>query len=154
MGNWFNKDILREKLSTKEKINLYEDVRDLREDLEFFNLYIKRNKKSKFNFSISFNKGLNTSFLTYLYTKSYGYHLDALESLYTEYLVAVHFFKTLYGEEDEVVYSDDDLRDIYNHFLSLHEIKLEDYVTDFIGCSRGCMDVSSKIIEMMKNKEE
>lgn len=153
MVNWLNKNILREKLSVTEKINLYEDVRNLREDLEFFNLYIKRNKKSKFNFNLSFTNGLSTSFLTYLYTRSYGYHLEELESLYTEYLVASHFFKTLYDEEDEVVYSDEDLKNIYNHFLNLHEIKLEDYVSDFIYCSRGCMDVSSKIIKMMKKEE-
>lgn len=150
MKNWLNKNELWEKLSDEERKSFYNEVRELEEDLEFFNLYIKRNKKSKFDFNISFSKGLNTSFLTYLYTKSYGYKIRELETLYSEYLVACHFFKTLYEEEDEIVYSDEDLKDIYNHFLNLHELKLENYVTDFIGCSRGCTDVYSKILELVK----
>ena len=152
MQNWMNKDELWTIIPRKEKDTFYEVVRDLKEDLEFFNLYIKRNKKSNFNFEISFSKGMNTKFLNYLYTKSYGYHLDELEKIYIEYLVATHFFSTLYEREDEVVYTDDLLKRIYNHFENLHEMNLEDYVSDFIGCSRGAMDVSSKIIKLKKGE--
>lgn len=152
MGNWLKRDEIFEKLSEKDKEDFYSIVRDLKEDLEFFELYIGRNKKSNFSFKISFTKGLADSFLTYLYTRSYGYKNSELEALYAEYLLVGHFFKTLYEEENEVVYSDEDLKAIYNHFLYLHEIRLEDYVSSFIGCSRGCVDVVSKIYELIEEE--
>ena len=96
MKNWLEENELWDKLSKNDKETFYEDVVNLKEDLEFFTLYLKRNKKSKFNFNISFSKGLNTKFLNDLYTKSYGYHIDYLEKLYKEYLIAIHFFNTLY----------------------------------------------------------
>ena len=148
MKNWLEENELWDKLSKNDKETFYEDVVNLKEDLEFFTLYLKRNKKSKFNFNISFSKGLNTKFLNDLYTKSYGYHTNYLEKLYKEYLIAIHFFNTLYDAECEVVYNEDTLKTIYNHFLNLHSMKLEDYVGDFIGCSRGCMHVSSEIIKL------
>lgn len=148
MKNWLEENELWDKLSKNDKETFYEDVVNLKEDLEFFTLYLKRNKKSKFNFNISFSKGLNTKFLNDLYTKSYGYHTDYLEKLYKEYLIAIHFFNTLYNTECEVVYNEDTLKTIYNHFLNLHSMKLEDYAGDFIGCSRGCMHVSSEIIKL------
>lgn len=150
MSNWLKRNEILEKLSKRDMENFYSTVMELKEDLEFFELYIKRNKKSNFNFKISFTKGLADSFLTYLYTKSYYYKTSELEALYAEYLLVEHFFKTLSDEEDEIVYSEEDLKAIYNHFLYLHEIKLEDYVSSFIGCSRGCMDIVDKIHKFLE----
>lgn len=150
MAKWLEQNELYKMLSNNEKENFYSEVRDLKEDLEFFNMYMRRNKKSNFSFKVSFTRGLADSFLTYLYTKSYCYHNDDLEKLYSEYLVAKHFFMTLYEEEGEVVYTENDLKKIYNHFLFLHEIKLEDYVNSFIGCSRGCIGVMGKIQRLVK----
>lgn len=150
MSNWLKRNEILEKLSKRDMENFYSTVMELKEDLEFFELYIKRNKKSSFNFKISFTKGLADSFLTYLYTKSYCYKTSELEALYAEYLLVEHFFKTLSDEEDEIIYSEEDLKAIYNHFLYLHEIKLEDYVSSFIGCSRGCMDIVDKIHKLLE----
>jgi hypothetical protein len=136
-------------LTKTEQATFYKEVRDLREDLEFFNLYIKRNKKSSFSFTLTFTQGLSMPFLNELYS-SYGYNTRYLETLYAEYLVVKHFFNTLYDEETEVFYSDKDLKDIYEYFLNMHSIKLEDYVSSFIGCSRGCNAVHTKVLELIK----
>lgn len=145
MKNWLNKTELWDKLSNKDKETFNGIIRDLREDLTFFNLYIKRNKKSEFNFNISFSKGMCSNFLDDLYKKSYGCQISELESIYRDYLIVKHFFKTLEESEDEIVYTDMDLKEIYYHFLNLHEIDLKDYISDFIGCSRMCNKVSKNL---------
>ena len=53
MKNWLEENELWDKLSKNDKETFYEDVMNLKEDLEFFTLYLKRNKKSKFNFNVS-----------------------------------------------------------------------------------------------------
>lgn len=136
---------LRIYLSSEEMDNAQKMAIDLKEDITFFKLYMNRNKKSCFSFDVTFSKGLCNKFLNDLWENNYKYSIEELNILCMEYIIVKKIMETL--DLDKKHYSKEEIITIYNYFLTTYNMKLEDYVTDFINCSISC----SKILEELRN---
>lgn len=68
----------------------------------------------------------------------------------SDYYLAENCFKAITGEtiESSMKYDMNTLKAIKNYFLSIHGMKLEDYVSCFIGCSYSCKEVLKVMNEL------
>ena len=117
----------------------YKKLFALQEDIEFFNLYMKRNKKSEYELVVKVKISAGRVFEDVW--RKYGYGTDTLLGI---------IFKDMYDGTD--IYSDDEIRSFKFSFEMYEETKMEDYISDFIDCSRGCMNVA-KQLESLEIKE-
>ena len=116
---------------------------DLKEDITFFKLYMNRNKKSCFSFNVTFSKGFCNRFLNDLWKDNYQYFIEELDELCMEYMIVRNIMETL--DLNNNYYSNQEIVTIYNYFLTTYDMKLEDYVTDFINCSISCTAIINKL---------
>lgn len=132
----------------------YKDIRELAEDLQFFDMYIKRNKKSKFQFKIIFTDGITRNFLIDLY-KNYSYNFDQeyIEKIYILYNSAKMIMDQLYNIDDpntKQYFSDEEIKEFSKMLKEYYNMNLSDYTGDFIGCSMGCSVVAEKLEKICK----
>jgi len=132
-------------LPLSEQTTLHEEARDLCEDLMFFKLYMNRNKKSNFEFNVSISKGMANKFLEKLWVSFYGRRAVEKEvlELVTAYKV-VKLLMVLLNNETNNMLSNVQIKSVVDHFAYC-EIKLSDYVGDFVGCSQACTSVIKKL---------
>lgn len=84
--------------------------------------------------------------------KKYGYGTDkdSIERTFAEITLLDAVFVDLNDGTD--IYSDDEIRSFKSSFEMYDETKMEDYISDFIGCSHACMDVARQL-ELLGTKE-
>lgn len=146
-------------LSKDERESFWQELRDLQEDIQFFRLFMKRNKKSMFQFDVLFTNGITNKFLIHLWDLYGRYDNDeCIQYILTEYKVAKRLMEQVYEKGPNEKYAVNDMEEtrlnrekkmqIVAYFMNKHKLKLSDYVSDFIGCSKGCAGVSSELIEI------
>lgn len=136
-------------LRSDEYSTLYEKANLLKEDIEFFTLFMKRNSCSGFSFGLSIRKGMCVNLIDDLYSSYYRYNLDELSVMLTEYYVAKRLIENL-GNGDGELFSRSTQKEIVKYFKKNHDIDLVDYVDDFIGCSMGCSIVQEKLSKLQE----
>lgn len=127
-----------------------EKLLTLQEDIEFFNLYMKRNKKSGYELAVKVKVSAGRVFDDVWRKYGYGTDTDSIERTFAETTLLSVIFKDMYDGTD--IYSDNEIRSFKFSFEMYEETKMEDYISDFIDCSRGCMDVA-KQLESLEIKE-
>ena len=128
----------------------YETVKQLKEDLEFFSIYISRNKKTRLGFTlIPFAGG---AFRCYkdVYG-AYGYYPDCIENTYCICSLMDSIITDIYHESNG--YTEEEIVDFAEFLKDEIGLKLEDYVSDFIGCSHGVASVRKKLCEILYGEE-
>lgn len=128
----------------------YKKLFALQEDIEFFNLYMKRNKKSEYGLVVKVKIGAGRVFDDVWRKYGYGTDENSIERTFAEITLLSVIFKDMYDGTD--IYSDDEIRSFKFSFEMYEETKMTDYISDFIGCSRGCMNVA-KQFELLETKE-
>lgn len=144
MGNYNDKFVFMTEEQKHEKF--YQTAEDLQEDLVYLQLYVKRNHKSPFRFDvIPSGSCMDFRFWNDLFRYSYGGHteIEYVRNMLSDYYLVKNFFEAINGEtiESDVRYNGNTLKAIKSYFLSMHGIKLEDYVSCFIGCSHACDEI-------------
>ena len=127
-----------------------EKLLTLQEDIEFFNLYMKRNKKSGYELVVKVIVSAGRAFDDVWRKYGSGTDKDSIERTFAETTLLSVIFKDMYDGTD--IYSDDEIRSFKSNFEMYNETKMEDYISDFIGCSRGCMDVARQL-EMIETED-
>ena len=128
----------------------YKKLFALQEDIEFFNLYMKRNKKSEYELVVKVKVSCGRVFEDVWKKYGYGTDKDSIERTFAETTLLSVIFEDMYDGTD--IYSDDEIRSFKFSFEMYDETKMEDYISDFIGCSHGCMDVARQL-ELLETKE-
>lgn len=128
----------------------YKKLFALQEDIDFFNLYMKRNKKSEYGLVVKVKIGAGRAFDDIWKKYGYGTDKDSIERTFAETTLLSVIFKDMYDGTD--IYSDDEIRSFKFSFEMYDETNMEDYISDFIGCSHGWMDVARQL-EIIATKE-
>lgn len=125
----------------------YQKLNALKEDVEFFTLYMKRNKKSDFDFNIRVS--YSCSFMAFNdIWKKYDYYQKNLETAFSEFIVLKSIIEDLYNGTG--IYTDTEIREFIEYFQKYNETHIYDYIGDFIGCSRGITDVEKQLSIIME----
>lgn len=143
---------LRKFLNDDEMDKIYIEAHHLKEDIEFFTMYAKRNKKSKFNFDIIPDTvGSGSKLLKYLYHNCYIYFKDELSIMLTEISVVQKLADTLNRSLDVMHYDEEEMKEICAYFQKQYNINLPEYISDFIGCSYTC-EKAEKELKLILNQ--
>lgn len=130
----------------------WEEVRELQEDIEFFSLYIRRNKKSNFNLSL---RSCNFKFFNALW-QNYGWSNDSsvVEWIYGLHIatkVIMNNFLATYNEIDRnnaILIPREWVWKIMELVQSHEELNIADFVTDYIGCSTMCVNMKNALNDL------
>lgn len=125
----------------------YQKLNALKEDVEFFTLYMKRNKKSDFDFNIRISYSCSFRAFNDIW-KKYDYYQKNLETAFSEFIVLKSIIEDLYNGTG--IYTDAEIREFIECFQKYNEIHIYDYIGDFIGCSRGIADVEKQLSIIME----
>lgn len=125
----------------------YQKLNALKEDVEFFTLYMKRNKKSDFNFDIRISYSCSFKAFNDIWEK-YDYYQKNLETAFSEFIVLKSIIENLYNGTG--IYTDAEIREFIEYFQKYNETHIYDYIGDFIGCSRGITDVERQLSIIME----
>ena len=126
----------------------YEKFRSLESDVDFFKMYMARNKKSEFRFDLRISCGGSFKAFDDIW-KKYGHGNDDLEVAFAEFLLLKMIIRDIYEETN--IFTDAEIKEFIDYFEQYEETLVENYVSDFIGCSRGCCDVLQKLEHIMNN---
>lgn len=124
----------------------YEEFRLLKSDMEFFNMYIQRNKQSNFSFILiptqfSYYKPFKDVYEAFALGEGY------LEEVYFIYTVLKSIILDVYNETNKI--SNDVIKE-FNLFMK-HDLELDmcDYVSGFVGCSHGTQGTLKRIYDIL-----
>lgn len=146
-----NYDIVKEIVMDIKSIDkYYEELNMLKSDVEFFNLFMRRDKKSKFKFTVKVGCGSSNKTFEGLW-KRYGFSSSYLENVYVEFELIKMLINQIYDETGPL--EEDKISDLIYYFEQYDDLNVEDYVGDFIGCSRGICDVIENIKKLRKTVE-
>ncbi len=132
----------------------YEQFYNLKSDVEFFNLYMQRNKKSDFMFKVQIShQGSNHAFNDIW--NQYGQSMNYLEDAFAVFWVLKSIIESMYAGEE--TFTAEEIKDFAAYFELPLELHMTDYTGDFVGCSHGCSAVEAKLAKIlsgMKYEEE
>lgn len=120
----------------------YQKLNALKEDVEFFTLYMKRNKKSDFDFNIRVSYSYSFRAFNDIW-KKYDYYQKNLETAFSEFIVLKNIIEDLYNGND--IYTDSEIMEFIEYFQKYDETHICDYIGDFVGCSRVIADVERQL---------
>lgn len=138
---------LRPFLTDMEYEECIEEAMILEEDLTFFQIYIKRNKRSKAEFKVVFKYGCNPDFFNLVDTGDYS--AKKLQKTMAEYKILEKLVEQI-AYESELYYYENQMISIYDYFEDEYEINLEKILDSFIGSSY----LASKIVKKMEEIRE
>lgn len=122
----------------------FNELQTLKEDLEFFQLYLKRNKKSTCYYFKITPVGFGTINVFGDIIKEYGLSESYFEEEYAIYILVKSIITGLYNEK-EMNITNEQIKEFGVWLYTELGLFLPDYVSDFVGCSRGCSDVKDKL---------
>lgn len=128
--------------------SFYNEFRLLESDFNFFTLFMKREAKSSFNFEVRITRGMSNKVFEDLWN-SYGRYGDSstLETVYALFcalkLIIVELNSDGRKLEDKVI------KEMVTYVERYGDIKVSNYVGDFVGCSHSCIYVSKALTEIM-----
>lgn len=125
----------------------YQKLNALKEDVEFFTLYMKRNKKSDFNFDIRISYSCSFRAFNDIW-KKYDYYQKNLEKAFSEFIMLKNIIEDMYNGTG--IFTDAEIRDFIEYFQKYDETHICDYVGDFVGCSRGIANVEEQLNTILK----
>lgn len=137
----------------------WENLIDLEEDIEFFRMYMKRNKKSKFNFDLKVSCGTARNAFNDIW-KKHGYSAkeEDIEDTFCEFVLIRSVIEDIAKRYEihatDFRYTRDEIKSIIVEFEQYDDTKLIDYVSDFEGCSLTAMCVNNTILELYKEIED
>lgn len=127
----------------------YSQLHDLKEDMEFFTLYLQRNKKCDgFYYTIipceSF-AGFKAFIDIY---EQFGYGQSYLEEVYTIFKALKLIVLDIYNETNK--FTHEEVKEFAEYFEHNLELDIREYVYLFIGCSHGTAGTVSKLQEILE----
>ena len=107
-------------------------------------------RSSRFEFTVKVGCGSSNKAFEGLW-KRYGFSSSYLENVYVEFELIKMLINQIYDETGPL--EEDKISDLIYYFEQYDELNIEDYVGDFIGCSRGICNVIESIKKLRKTVE-
>ena len=148
-------DVRRNAILVKGVDQYYEELRLLKEDLQFFSLYISRNRKSSFYFRIVPCQ-LDGMVFNDIY-RAYGFCELYIERVYATFTLMKSIVFDVYNNvcHDEERHIYDDVIIVFNEYLKDKlELDLYDYVRSFVGSDSGTTATIKRISEILKDENQ
>lgn len=148
-------DVRRNAILVKGVEKYYEELRLLKEDLQFFSLYISRNRKSSFYFRIVPCQ-LDGMTFNDIY-RAYGFCELYIEQVYATFTLMKSIVFDVYNNvcHDEERHIYDDIIIMFNEYLKYElELDLYDYVRSFVGSDSGTTATIKRISEILKDENQ
>lgn len=130
----------------------YEELRLLKDDISFFTSYMRRNKKSHFNFDLRVSQ-LGSYWAFDKLWRSCGYGESYIEDVYAIFEVLKRMIVSIY-EDRRITFTNKEIKDFNEWLRQDYEYDLRDFVNDFVNCSIGVSETISKIRAIVDPKEE
>ena len=131
----------------------YEELRLLKEDLQFFRMYISRNRKSAFGFQIIPCQMCGYAFHD-IYRYYCGFSDSFIEDAYAIYTllkaIIINIYNVDCGEEPQL-FEDDVIRRFYEFMKDDLELDMLYYVSSFIGCGHGSAGTRKRRAEIISD---
>lgn len=122
-------------------VDVYHDqLKRLKDDIAFFNMYMQRLKTSDFDFDIRIKSPSGRLFDKIF--AQYAYDQSNLDDVYAVYTVLECLFKELHQPSGKL--SKLEQKKIVRYFKQI-DIDIEQLVPDVINCSQGCTFVRNEI---------
>lgn len=129
----------------------YEEYRLLKEDLDYFTMYINRNRKSAFSFIlIPCQSSTYTAFKS-IY-EAFGLYSQELENAYAIYTVMKAIIVSIYNREHD--FNNSQIKEFAKYIKNDLSLDVEDYVGCFVGCGQGSADTKKKLNEIIHSDED
>ena len=124
----------------------YEEIRLLKDDIDFFSAYIRRNGKSNFSFYL-----IPCQLSTYQAFKdiyeAFGLYSSCIEDTYAVYTVMKEIIIDTY--EQTMKFNSVQIREFAEYLKHDFELNILDYVYCFVGCSRGVAETKKMLYDMI-----
>ena len=148
------KDILKLAKDAVGVDKYFEDYRLLKSDLDFFKMYLARNRKSSGFWFKVVPVGLGTVKAFEDIIRAYGLSDSCLEDEYAIYTVLKDIILDVYNNADARRYSDAVIFEFTTWLKKELGLYLSDYVIDFVGCSQGCLNTTSELSKIIDKEWE
>ena len=162
-----DKDDVKRIVYNHLKDDYYIKLRALENDIDFFLMYMERNKKSDFRFDLRISH--NGSFKAFNdIWKKYGYHKSEVETAFSEYMLlkfiiediynnAIKYIKKIGIDEVKLVSISADLakiikKDKYEALSKIEERKFKMYKSMFLECNNSLYNYQNIVKNIGKEK--
>lgn len=135
----------------------FEDYRLLKDDLDFFKLYLSRNRKSTGFWFKAVPVGVGTFRVFEEIMKAYGISDSYLEEEYAIYIMMRDIILDVYQNiqhDASRKYTDSIVQDFHRCIAKECGLDTRQYVSDFIGCSIGTSATITALEKILFPKEE
>ena len=119
----------------------YDNLKTIKNDIEFFRMYMERERKGPFLFDVRVS-----SYGGKLFNRvwqSYGFGIEYIEDVYSIYEAFKAMVTDVYMETN--LFSVSEKKSFFNFFEKEMGLNAKDYVGSFIDCSMGTTETVKKI---------
>ena len=129
----------------------YEEYRLLKEDLDYFTVYINRNRKSAFSFTLIPCQSSTYTAFKDIY-EAFGLYNQDLENAYAIYTVMKAIIISIYNREHD--FNNSQIKEFAKYIKDDLNLDIEEYVVCFVGCGHGVADTKKKLHEIIHSGED
>ena len=127
----------------------YEEIRLLKDDIDFFSAYVRRNRKSNFSFIlIPCQQSTYTAFKD-IY-EAFGLNSLYIDNAYAVYTVMKAIIIDTY--EQTMEFNSGQIREFAEYLNHDFDMNLEDYVGCFVGCSHGTTETKKMLHDIINKR--
>ena len=123
----------------------YKKVKQIKEDIDFFDMYIRRNKRCDRPFTILPCSASDRAFID-IYN-ALGFYSENIEDAYAIYVLMRAIIEDIYDKT--MKFNSDKIREFAEYIESDFNLNIRDYVTCFIGCSQGCSATLNDLCDIL-----
>ena len=131
--------------------NYYEELRLLKEDISFFTMYMRRNKKSHFDFNLRMSQLGSHGAFDKLW-ECFGYGQAYVEDVYPIFEVLKGMIMSIY--EDKGTFTNEEIKDFNDWLRQNYTYDMRDFVFNFMDDSEDRLTMISKIQAIVELEED
>lgn len=121
------------------------EVKKIKEDVDFFNMYIWRYKTCDRPFTIIPCSASDRAFID-IYN-AFGFYSNYIEDVYAIYILMKAIIEDIYDKT--MKFNSDQIKEFAEYIKDDFDLNLKDYVTCFIGCSQGCSATMNDLCDIL-----
>lgn len=126
----------------------YKKVKQIKEDVAFFSMYIWRYKTCDRPFTILPCSASDRAFID-IYN-AFGFYSENIEDVYAIYVLMKAIIEDIYDKT--MKFNSDQIREFSEYIESDFNLNLKNYVTCFIGCSHGCSATINDLCDILDDE--
>ena len=124
------------------------EVKKIKEDVDFFDMYVRRNKTCDRPFIILPCSASDKAFID-IYN-AFGFYSEYIEDVYAIYVLMKAIIEDIYNQT--MKFNSGHIREFAEYIESDFNLNIRDYVTCFIGCSQGCSATMNDLCDILNAK--